>query len=274
MPCRVCGRPARIIDRIRSPNCDEPVPACKCRGCGHLSLYPEQYQAQKAFEWDGLDYYLRDLGRREAVTGQLLDRLCAAYRRAHGREPRSFLDAGCALGWSLRLASMRGMEAVGIEPEARLAAYGRETLGLDVRHGRIGEVGTDNARFELVYCEQVLEHVESPPAFLRRLAECMAPHGLLYVGVPPAFPLNRATTYLLRKTPLPVPDNALTNLFHDPDEHVSVFSGRSMRRLAADAGLMARPLPMTRSTRTARRLLKAALAAGANPGTWLLQRLD
>jgi len=272
MPCRVCAAPARITDRIASPNCDDPVPVCRCMACGHISLYPEQYQRRKTFEWDGIGYYLHDLPRREAVTSQLLDRLCAAYRAANGRAPVSFLDVGCALGWSLPLAQARGMRAVGVEPEARLAEYGRNTLGVDVRHGRLGEAetGLGPGGFDLVYCEQVLEHVASPPEFLRHLAATLAPGGRLYIGVPPLFPLNRLTTALLRRSRLPLPDNALTNIFHDPDEHISVFSARSMRRLATCAGLAARPLPLTWGTITARRLARLILAAGDNPGGWLL----
>lgn len=271
--CRVCRQAGiRVIDRIDSPNCEQPVPVCRCGRCGHFSLFPTQYQQQKAFEWDGVDYYLRNLDRREAATSQVLERLTAAYVSANGKKPASFLDVGCALGWSLRLAEEKGLRATGIEPEARLAEYGRDVLAVDVRHGKIGSGLAGNEVFDLVYCEQVLEHVGSPPDFLLHLKKRLAPRGLLYLGVPPLFPLIRMTTFLARKAKLPLPNSAMTDIFHDPDEHISVFSRRSMHHLAGLAGLRIRPLPLTRATITTKRVAKHLLASGANPGTWLLYR--
>ena len=269
--CRVCANPdIQVIDQIETPNCKQPVPVCHCKACGHYSLFPTQYQQQKAFEWDGVDYYLQDQERRRASAGQVLDRLCAAFHTANGLKPQSFLDAGCAIGLTLSLAQVRGMKAVGIDPEARLAEYGREHLGADIRHGMLNELDFSGETFDLVYCEQVLEHVDDPAIFISRLKDLLAPGGCLYIGVPPVFPLNRLSTLLIRKLRLPILDSVLINIFHDPDEHISVFTRRSMERLAADAGLHLEILPLTASTLTPRRVVKHILALGSSPGAYLL----
>ena len=269
--CRVCSNPdVRVIDRIETPNCEQRVPVCHCKACGHYSLFPTQYQQQKAFEWDGVDYYLRDNECRWASTGQVLDRLCAAFHKANGIKPTSFLDAGCAIGLSLPMAEARSMRSVGIEPEAKLVKYGREQLGAEIRHGLLKDIDLCGETFDLVYCEQVLEHVDDPAAFIARLRILLAPGGYLYIGVPPVFPLNRLSTFIIRKLGLPIPSSVLMNIFHDPDEHISAFTRRSMERLAADSALQLEILPLTVATLTIRRAIKHFLTLGSSPGTYLL----
>jgi SAM-dependent methyltransferase len=259
-----------VIDRVQSQNCDEKVPVCHCRQCGHYSLFPFQYQAQKAFEWDGVDYYLQDSERRQRAAAQVLDRLYAAYSKVNGRKPESLVDAGCAIGLALPLAERRGLRAVGVEPESRLAKYGRGKLCVDIRHGLLKDIDFSGESFDLVYCEQVLEHIHDPAAFVSLLKNLLAPGGCLYIGVPPVFPLNRLTTFMIRKLRLPIPTSVIANIFHDPDEHISVFTRRSIRRLAADSGLHLENLPLTLPTLTIKRAMKRLLTLGSSSGNFLL----
>jgi SAM-dependent methyltransferase len=271
--CRVCDNPdIRVIDHIETPNCDTAVPVCHCKACGHFSLFPTQYQQQKAFEWDGVNFYLKNLEQRRKAAAQVLDRLIATYRKSNRQKPASFLDVGCAIGLSLPLAQARGLRAMGIEPEARLAEYGRDELGADIHHGVLGELDPSTHSFDLVYCEQVLEHVAAPDDFLAQLGKLLTPGGLLYIGVPPVFPLNRLSTFLIRKLHIPLPMNVITNIFHDPDEHISVFTRRSLQRLADISGMQLRLLPLTFSTLSVRRVFKHLLTLGSSPGTYLLSR--
>ena len=271
MHCRVCtNQDVQVIDSIESPNCDSAVPVCRCKICGHFSLFPTQYQQQKSFEWDGVDYYLEDAGRRKQAATHVLDRLYKAYVTCNSKLPRTFLDAGCAIGLSLALAEKKGLQAVGIEPEAKLAEFGRAKLEVDIRHAMLDEVDFEPGHFDLIYCEQVLEHVEDPRHFMATLGRLLAPKGQLYIGVPPVFALNRLTTLIMRKSGLVLPGAVLSNIFHDPDEHISVFSRKSMQRLAYDCGLHLRVLPLTLSSLKPGRIAKHLLALGANPGTFLL----
>jgi len=273
MCCRVCDNPdIRVIDHIETPNCDAAVPVCNCRACGHYSLFPTQYQQQKAFEWDGVNFYLENLQQRRNATAQVLDRLIATYHKSNQRKPTSFLDVGCAIGLSLPLAQARGLRAVGIEPEARLAEYGREEFAVEIHHGMLNEFDPSTQTYDMVYCEQVLEHVAEPTDFVAQLGSFLTPGGLLYIGVPPVFPLNQLSTFMSRKLHVPLPMNVHTNIFHDPDEHISVFTRRSMQRLADLSGMQLRVLPLTFSTLSARRVIKSLLTLGSSPGAYLLSR--
>ena len=271
MHCRVCTNPdVRVTDRIKSPNCSEPVPVCFCRACGHYSLFPIQYLQQKSFEWEGIDYYLADADRRNQVAHRVISALCKSFEQANGKPAKNILDAGCAVGLALGVAADMGLEAVGIEPERRLAEYGRSNLGVDIRTGMLGQVETGQESFDLIFCEQVLEHVEDPLQFLITLKGLLKPDGQLYIGVPPVCPLNRLTTFMIRRLKFPLPVSVLTNIFHDPDEHINVFSRQSIEQLAVACDLEIRVLPLSLSGLNSRRLLKHLLCLGASPGTFIL----
>ena len=75
---------------------------------------------------------------------------------------------------------------------------------------------------------------------------------------------------MVRKLGLPVPASVLMNIFHDPDEHISVFTRRSMERLAAETGLHIEILPLTVATLTFRRAIKQLMTLGSSPGAYLL----
>jgi len=273
--CRVCASAQiHLLQRIKSPNCDQPVPVFHCKSCDHYSLFPTQYQQQKSFDWDGVGYYLQDRGRRVASIDQILQRLCSAYQRANGIPPSSFLDVGCAIGLALVRAESKGLRCVGIEPERRLVEYARAQYGVDVRHGFVQELDGSTQKFDLIYCEQVLEHVAAPAVFLSTLKSCLAPGGCLYIGVPPVFPSNRVTTFMMHRLGVPIPDSVLLNIFHDPDEHINVFTRRSMRRLAGGAGLHFGILPLSMATLSAKRALKRLLTLGASAGNFLLSQPD
>ena len=167
------------------------------------------------------------------------------------------------------------MQAVGVEPESRLAEYGRSQFGVDIRHGLLQDIDLPRAGFDLIYCEQVLEHIENPAGFLLQLKGLLAPGACLYVGVPPVFPLNRLSSMIIRKRGanpcgLPIGDAALTNIFHDPDEHINVFTRRSLQYLADHSGMQLDKLPLTLSTLTVRRIIKQLLTLGSSPGSFLL----
>lgn len=89
-----------------------------------------------------------------------------------------------------------------------------------------------DSRFDVVVCEQLLEHVPDPRAVAADMVRVLAPGGLLVIGVP-IFPAPLA---YLRRTVVPRLDR-LTGAKRD---HVSVFTLGSIRRLLTDAGVTVR----------------------------------
>ena len=129
------------------------------------------------------------------------------YLRAAGTAPCRILDVGCAQGTlALRLAEQgHHVRAMDIRPQFVDYARSRYEYG-DVEFvvaNAMEHVGDD--RYDLVFANQILEHLVYPSDFIRRLSEWLVPGGRLICTTPSA-------TYL--KSHLPT----FTEL-GDPREH-------------------------------------------------------
>lgn len=111
---------------------------------------------------------LKDRGRR---YGKLLS--------AH-TQPGRVLDVGAAAGFILAGLSEAGWSGVGVEPNAKMAEFARNTLKLDVRVGPF-ELFEDDALFDAVTMIQVLPHFFDPRRALERAARLLRPGGLLLI---------------------------------------------------------------------------------------------
>lgn len=100
---------------------------------------------------------------------------------------KAALDIGCGAGLVCEPLARLGAEVTGVDAAAEniaAASAHAEGVGLDIRY-MAGEVGAlDIGTFDLVTCVEVIEHVADKRAFLRDVAERVAPGGLLILSTP------------------------------------------------------------------------------------------
>ncbi|MFD1613160.1 bifunctional 2-polyprenyl-6-hydroxyphenol methylase/3-demethylubiquinol 3-O-methyltransferase UbiG [Sphingomonas tabacisoli] len=115
----------------------------------------------------------------------------------HDRRPlagKRAADVGCGAGLLCEPLARLGAAVVGIDaaPEniaaARLHAEG-QGLAIDYRAGSIDALGPEP--FDLITSLEVIEHVEQPAAFVRGLANALAPGGLLILSTPNRTPVSQ-----------------------------------------------------------------------------------
>lgn len=97
------------------------------------------------------------------------------------------LDVGCGAGLLAeplaRLgASVTGVDAAAENVAAATAHAAGSGLAIDYRHGDLAHLGL--GRFDLVTSMEVIEHVADKGAFVRALAESLAPGGLMVLSTP------------------------------------------------------------------------------------------
>lgn len=122
----------------------------------------------------GYDNYLEEaelLQAHGARYGKLLNK--------HST-PGTLLDVGSAAGFILKGLEQSGWSGKGIEPNATMAAYARNELGLDVSAGTIEQFQCDQ-KFDAITMVQVIAHFYDVTRAIEIAAEYLRPGGLLLI---------------------------------------------------------------------------------------------
>ena len=185
----------------------------------------------------------------------------AGYRRILGEVGGAAPAAGArasstsapATGWFLEAAGAGGAQAVGIEPDAGVAAAARDR-GLDVRVGYFPEALRADDRFHVVAYNDVFEHLPDPDAILEATRAALAPAGLLTIAIPTSEGLGYRLVLWAAALGFMTPLRRLWQ-FDFPSPHVWYFDERSLGSLLERSGFVLERvgrLPEHRAQRPAR----------------------
>ena len=106
------------------------------------------------------------------------------------------LDVGCGAGLLCEPLARLGAEVVGIDAAPQnieIARAHADAMGLADKisyfHGDLGSL--DPGKFDLVTSMEVIEHVADKQAFVRTMADALAPDGLMVLSTPNRTPQSR-----------------------------------------------------------------------------------
>lgn len=163
---------------------------------------------------------------RYLAVGQHIAQV-ARQRLAQNDPPVELLDVGCYGGISRRfIEAQPGGEHVrytGVDlfPHGKEFVYKHEDWTLHQIDLRYGLPGLPSDSFDVVLCEQVLEHLHSIAAAVADLARVLKPGGLMILGVP-SFPPG---VRWVRQHAVPIADRVLG--VKKIRGHVQAFSKRT-----------------------------------------------
>ena len=186
-PCLLCGSAQRHLLR-RSLTGGLELRTVICLDCGLVYDHPMPTEQERLAALGGRPACLHCPGG--TAPGRLTRRArgnAARYVAALGETltaSRTLLDVGCGEGALLRAAAVRGLEAVGVEPDPQSAATARAVSGAEVFAAPFGAADLGGRRFDLVTVTHVLEHVGDPLALLGKARALLAQGGALFVEVP------------------------------------------------------------------------------------------
>jgi 2-polyprenyl-6-hydroxyphenyl methylase/3-demethylubiquinone-9 3-methyltransferase len=146
-------------------------------------------------------------------------------------EGKTALDVGCGAGLLAEPLARLGAKVTGIDASPEVIAVAREHAarqGLDIDY-RDGDVQALEGEFELVTSMEVIEHVADPAAFVKALAQRLAPNGLLIMSTPNATAWSRLMMIVVGEGSGQIPKGT-----HDFDKFIAP---ERLKLLLADAGL-------------------------------------
>jgi len=205
----------------------------RCAACCFLwqAYHLDAAGMQRLYEeWISAEESLAKKTRADASLFDGYAREASSIARRLGRKPCELrvLDFGMGWGAWCRMAQAYGYQVVGFELSQRRQQHAR-AWGIHVIDS-IEALG----HYDYINCHHALEHVPDPHSTLARLVEALAPGGFLRLSVPDGFGMEQR----LRE-----PDWRASKDSLHPLEHLNCFTGPTLARLAARAGLAAAPEP-------------------------------
>ncbi len=94
------------------------------------------------------------------------------------RQHNRLLEVGCADGLFLCAARERGWRVSGVDVLPAIAQMAREERGLDVHTGELFDAGFPDGEFDVVYMNEVIEHIVEPLELLKEIHRVLRPGGL------------------------------------------------------------------------------------------------
>ena len=158
-----------------------------CTRCSAVGLSPppepgwaDSFYDQGYFRGGGragyLDYTADEAQHRANARHRI------RWARRYGAAPGwAWLDAGCAVGYTLDEARREGFEVTGVELSEWAAGIAREQFNLCVNRTIREALACRGSRFGVVSFFQVLEHLPDPMAALADARSSLQPGGLLVV---------------------------------------------------------------------------------------------
>ncbi len=197
IPCNLCGSEDKALISSKDRRW-KPLKTVACTECGLMRTDPMPTE-------DELSRYYRDEYRFDyQLAGKRPPKfhLVRSMREARSRLEKlddwlkpgaRVLDVGCGTGEFLKLARDRGCEAVGIEPGTSYAAFAQSEYGIDVINAPWHQAELPKRSFDVVTCNQVVEHLRDPMAALTAMSDWLKPEGVAYISVPDMRPNSKPT---------------------------------------------------------------------------------
>lgn len=137
--------------------------------------------------------------------------------------PAKVLELGCSHGSFVALMRQAGYESSGVEMSPWVVDFGQKTFDVPISVGPLEALDIAPESLDVIVLMDVLEHLPDPAVTMAHCLKLLRPDGLLLIQTPQFKEEEDYTALLESKAPF------LEMLI--PDEHIYLFSDRSVRRL-------------------------------------------
>ncbi|MCB1024699.1 MAG: class I SAM-dependent methyltransferase [Acidobacteria bacterium] len=177
MKCPICNSDSQRLFEVKK------YWICDCLSCSHrfTELNPENDHVKKIYDDSyfngGGAGYTNYLAESEILRrrGHWYSKLLSKYTKKG-----KVLDVGSAAGFVLKGMTETGWKGVGVEPNAKMAEYGRKKLGLEILTTSVENYSSDE-KFDAVTMIQVMAHFARPKEIFSHINQTLKNNGHLLI---------------------------------------------------------------------------------------------
>lgn len=177
MNCPLCRSASKFAFEAKG------FPIHDCLKCGHrfAAVSPAETHVTEVYD----DSYFTNGGAGYTdylAEGEMLAERGYDYGKTLSKyaAPSRILDVGAAAGFILKGFYKAGWNGMGIEPNERMARYGRETLNLEILPGDLENFAATE-KFAAISMIQVVAHLHDPRRAFQNAANLLKEDGLLLI---------------------------------------------------------------------------------------------
>jgi 2-polyprenyl-3-methyl-5-hydroxy-6-metoxy-1,4-benzoquinol methylase len=155
-----------------------------------------------------------------------------------GKKPLRILDVGCAQGTLALLLAEAGHHVTAVDLRQELLDYAvtrYETGNIDFLQGNAMELGLSDS-FDLIFSNQILEHLVYPVQMVSGLSKLLAPGGRFVATTPNGSYFKSKLTSFRGLGDVAQYENR--QFFPDGDAHFFAYLAEELRQIVSEAGLV------------------------------------
>jgi hypothetical protein len=187
-------------------------------GCGTL-FYPGAVAPDYEVVESSASFFMR-IDQAEGIDSALMPLFSSPDLSDY-----SVVDIGCGLGFTSDFVRFQGRECLAFDPSSA-AQMSVSNLGISIRQELANSQNTNTKGPKLIFCSEVIEHVDSPPIFMDILKSIAGDDGFLIATTPNAefvTPEHSTSTILAMLA---------------PTQHLFLLSPGALENLAIESGFL------------------------------------
>lgn len=183
-----------------------------------IGPYPNSYSESQ------LKYIEKSYERKNKIIIELIKQ---------NKKPLNFLDIGCGEGWTLDFFLRKGWNVKGIDySDIGIKKHNKAILPYFLMgdiYDELDKFIINNEQFDIIWLDNVLEHVLEPKLLLEKVNKVMSKNAILVIEVPNDF--SSVQNYLVEIEKIEEPFWIV-----EPD-HISYFNLEGLKNLCRDTNL-------------------------------------
>lgn len=143
------------------------------------------------------------------------------------------LDFGIGNGTHAEIARNKGWNVRGYDVDCVATETLMEKSGIEVKCGDFFGIDWGAKKFDLIYINQVMEHIKDPASYLKHFYCLLNENGDLFITVPNIHATSTRLKYFLEKIKL---RRKNIGKYYDSDHHILYFNPTSLKNILEENG--------------------------------------